>query len=109
MSNPAISTKSNPWSRLWQVPLLVVGLGLFAYAVRYLAVHWPQVSFETHVADIQKLIKTKDFKSAMPQVAAIDPYVQEAKQQAMLAKLSGDAFFFAQQNQPAVEENCRKG
>ncbi|HVS70097.1 MAG TPA: tetratricopeptide repeat protein [Phycisphaerae bacterium] len=92
---------ANPWRRLWQIPLLLAGLTLFAYGVRTLARTIKPVPFEAHVTDIQNMLAAGRYNDAVARINILADHFHERSQQATLEVLAGDTLYLAQQKQAA--------
>ncbi len=99
----------NPWSHVWQVPLLVLGILAFGLGVRELIKHRKTVPFETHVADVQQILTAGEYERAIDRINVLGDFYKAGPQQAQLQKLAGDAHYLAQQKEPAfVRENYQR-
>ena len=94
------------WNRLWQVPLLLAGLAAFGFGVRALVKAYKPVPFATQEEGLNGLLATGKFNEAIDSINTLGTYYKEKWQQAALQRIAGDAFYLAQQSQPAfVREN----
>jgi tetratricopeptide (TPR) repeat protein len=99
----------NPWRRLWQVPLLLAGLGLFGFGVRALVRTVKPVPFAAQVRGVRELLAADHYKQAIEQINVLAGYYGGREQQGELQALAGDAHFLAQQKQPVlVRENYER-
>jgi len=99
----------SPWARLWQIPLLLAGVGVFAFGLQTWNKSHKQIPFEAHVAQIQRMLDARQYQMALDQIAQITEFFPANDQQAKLEKLSGDAFGIVVESEAdPVPENCRK-
>ncbi len=96
----ASAASASPWRRLWQIPLLLAGVALFAYGVRTLARTIKPVPFETHVSDVQNMLAAGRYTDAVARINILADRFHERSQQATLEVLAGDTLYLAQQKQP---------
>jgi tetratricopeptide (TPR) repeat protein len=82
--------------RVWQIPLLLIGLGVFGFGVRAVVRSIKPIPFETHVKDIRSLLASGENVKAINQVNELYDYYPERSQQAQLQWLAGDAYFLSQ-------------
>ncbi len=109
LSSIAPTQPQSSFKRLWQIPVLVAGVGLFLYGLYSFKKTAPVVPFKDHAHVIRLMIDQKKYTEALKQIANIENYFPEKEHQRELHLLAGDAFYMAQQEQPAVvEENYRK-
>jgi tetratricopeptide (TPR) repeat protein len=85
------------WSRLWQIPTLLLGLAVFAYGsyMLYRSVAKRAVPFETHLGDVRQMLSRKDFDGAIRQINTLANHFTSPLQQAQLEALTGDAYYLA--------------
>ena len=100
-TNIEAGTGKSPWRRLWQVPLLLAGLVIFAVGVKSLVRTIKPVSFETHVSDLQGLVAAKQYPKAIEQINTLaEYYKQDNKAAGVLHEIAGDVHYLAQLDQP---------
>lgn len=96
------------WKRLWQIPVLLAGVGLFLFGLYSFKKTVKVVPFEEHAHVLRQLIEHKQYEPALKGIAEITNYFPNSPEQRELHLLAGDAFYLAQQDQPAlVEKNYR--
>jgi tetratricopeptide (TPR) repeat protein len=97
---------SGQWRRLWQVPLLMVGIAGFGFGVRAVVRTIKPVPFERQVQGVESLLAAERFGDAVNQINILVPHYKDPKQQGELEKLSGDTLYLAQKKQESrVREN----
>ncbi len=97
------------WGRVWQVPVLVVGIAAFGFGVRAVVKSRKTVPFATHIADVQNLLKAGQYDRAVGQINTLGDYFTGPGQQAALQKLAGDAHYLAQKKEAVfVRENYQR-
>jgi len=95
-------SKRSPWGRLWQVPLLIIGLVAFGYGVKTLSRSVKHVPFETHVGDVTALLEAKQYEKAIAHINTLANHFKEPVQDGTMHALAGDAYFLWQSEQPGV-------
>ncbi|MGN6367025.1 MAG: tetratricopeptide repeat protein [Phycisphaerae bacterium] len=101
-----LARHSGGWNRLWQVPLLLAGLGAFGFGLRALVKAYKPVPFTTQEAGLNGLLGEGKFNEAIEAINRLGNYYKQKWQQATLQRIAGDAFYLAQKAQPAfVREN----
>lgn len=109
MASLLTSRLPSPWRTLWQMPVLLLGVGVFAYGVYNYGASRPKVPFAVQVGDVRGMLAQQEYQKALEHIAAIEQFYPAAEEQSELLLLKGDAFYLAQQRMGAVvEENCRK-
>jgi len=85
------------WSRLWQVPTLLLGLGVFGYGSYALYQHHARqaIPFETHLADARRLLEQKDYAGLISYINTLANHFGQPDQRAQLEVLAGDVSFMA--------------
>jgi tetratricopeptide (TPR) repeat protein len=99
----------NPWRRVWQVPLLLAGVGIFGLGVRAVVRTIKPVPFNVQVAGVRTMLGAEQFPKAIEQINLLGKYYREPAQQAELQLLAGDTHFLWQRKQPVpVRENFQR-
>ncbi len=100
---------ANPWRRLWQVPLLLIGLAAFAVGMQMLVKAIKPVPFAEQAKGVRVLMEQGEFAKAIEQINVLGDYYKDAASQGELQVLAGDAHYLAQQREPApVRENFKR-
>lgn len=94
------AARSNPWRRLWQIPLLIAGVGTFAFGVKALVHTIRPILFETHVADVRTMLADGRYTDAVDRINVLANHFTLPTQLATLEVLSGDTLYLAQQKEP---------
>jgi tetratricopeptide (TPR) repeat protein len=90
---------TNPWNRVWQVPLLMAGLVVFGVGVRAVVKMVKPVPFAEHVRDVRTLIAVGRYEDAVNQINVLGNYFKTDAQQGVLQQLAGDVDYLAQQQE----------
>ncbi|HEY4329416.1 MAG TPA: tetratricopeptide repeat protein [Phycisphaerae bacterium] len=85
----------NPWRRLWQVPLLLLGATAFGVGIKSLVATIKPVPFETQAKSIQSIMDAGRYQSAIDEINRLAPYYMQPLQQAELQMLTGDTHYLA--------------
>ena len=99
------ANRTHGWNRLWQVPLLLIGIAAFGLGVRELVRTIRPVPFEEQLKGVESLLQSGQIPKAIEQINILGDYYKEAAEQAQLQRLAGDAHYLAQQGQPLEREN----
>ena len=100
---------TNPWKRVWQVPLLIAGLVAFGLGVRTVVKSIKPVPFAVHVGDVKNIMAAGKYEEAIKRINVLGDYFKADAQQAVLQQLAGDAHYLAQQKEPNfVRENYQR-
>ena len=86
----------NPWRRLWQVPLLFLGLGVFGLGLRTLVRTLRPVPFEEQVQALASMVAAEHYSKAIDEINRLAPHYTQPAEQARLEALAGDALFLSQ-------------
>jgi tetratricopeptide (TPR) repeat protein len=92
--------RPNPWRRLWQIPLLLAGLGTFGFGLKLLVKTLRPIPFETHVADVRTMLADGRYTDAVNRINMLANHFTQPSQLAALEVLSGDTLYLAQQKEP---------
>ena len=104
------------WRRLWQIPLLIVGVFVFGLGIKALVKAIRPVPFEQQVKGVHATLEKGEFAKAIEQINMLGDYYKEKGQAAQLQSLAGDTFYYASVKQGGtvkgnwekVEDHYRK-
>jgi len=68
----------NPWRRLWQVPLLFLGLGVFGLGLRTLVRTIRPVPFEEQVQALASMMAAEHYSKAIDEINRLAPHLHAA-------------------------------
>lgn len=109
MSSVAPAKSRPSFKKLWQIPVLVAGVGIFLFGLYSFKKTVPVVPFKDHIHEIRLMVDNKQYVKALSYIADIQNHFPEKEEQREFYLLKGDALYLAQQEQPStVKENYEK-